>query len=186
MSLPLAEKFSEKEVFSSSHSYFTRNLVLFRSDYNKLNQVVYYIRRNIGHRIVTASWIGWGTNLSNLRIIAVEALNIVQKIPLLNFYSITSFFSLILTLLFLAFLLSLPWNFSLVERALESHSSLRGAPFILVKLWMWALLHSSALWITRTHSPMNKNIKQVRTRSKDGVGATKTGSSEVSGFILQP
>lgn len=126
MPLSLTEKFREKEVFSSSHSYFTSNLVLFTSDCNKLKQVVYYIRRNIGHRIVTASWIGWRTNLSTMRtFIAAEALDIFQNIPLLNFYSIASFFSLILTLLFLAFLLSLPWNFSFVERALESHSSTR-------------------------------------------------------------
>lgn len=85
--------------------------------------MVYYIIRNISHRIVTASCIGYRTNLSSLHtLILVGALNIFQNIPLLNFYSITSFFSLILTLLFLAFLLSLPWTFSFVERALESHS----------------------------------------------------------------
>lgn len=101
------------------------------------------------------------------------SLYLYQNLPLLSFYSITSFSSLILMLLFLALLLPSSWILSSVGRLL-SFIPLCKAPFVLVRLWMWILLQFSAQWIARTHSPL-KSKRSKRKRSNCGIGPTKPG-----------
>lgn len=69
-----------------------------------------------------------------------------------------------------------------MERALESHSAMESTIRIGNVMNVDATSFFSTIFsayfqhrIARTSSPVNKNIKQVRIRSKDGVDATETG-----------
>lgn len=152
MSLSLDEKLGGKEIFSSSHGllfhcYFTRNWVVFITISQSQTSYLLYHREQQSQDS-NSTWIGCT--------ILMEALGTFQNIPLLNFYSITLFLSLV----FLTFLLPLPWIFLALWKGLLSLIPLCQAPSMLVKFGMWVLLHSPALRRARAHSPVKMIIKK--------------------------
>lgn len=120
MSLSLDEKFGGKEIFSSSHGlsfhrYFTRNWVLFITVSQSQTSYLLYHRKQQSQDS-NSTWTGCT--------VLMEALGTLQNIPLLNFYSITLFLFLIISLCYSLHSCCLYHGFfSFVERAPESHPS---------------------------------------------------------------